>query len=57
MTDAIQLAADVLLAGVPYAIAFGLVRMAVPLFVVIVNFDKLYRLTMWVIRKLPLGIK
>lgn len=32
-------------------------KVAVPLFVVIVNFDKLYRLTMWVIRKLPLGIK
>jgi hypothetical protein len=32
MTDAIQLAADVLLAGVPYAIAFGLVRMAVKAF-------------------------
>lgn len=26
MTDAIQLASDVLLAGVPYALAFGLVR-------------------------------
>lgn len=32
-------------------------KVAVPLFVVIVNFDKLYRLTMWVIKKLPLGIK
>ena len=32
MTDAIQLASDVLLAGVPYALAFGLVRIAVRAF-------------------------
>lgn len=32
-------------------------KIAVPIFVVIVNFDRLYRLTMWVIRKLPIGIK
>lgn len=32
MTDAIHLASDVLLAGVPYALAFGLVRIAVRAF-------------------------
>lgn len=32
MTDAMQLAADVILAGVPYALAFGLCRMAVKAF-------------------------
>lgn len=32
MTDAIQLASDVILAGVPYALAFGLVRIVVKAF-------------------------
>lgn len=33
MHDAVQLASDVLLAGVPYAIAFCVVRMAVKAFI------------------------
>ena len=31
-------------------------KIAIPIFVVIINFDRLYRLTMWVLRKLPIGI-
>ena len=31
-------------------------KVAIPIFVVIINFDRLYRLTMWVLRKLPIGI-
>lgn len=33
------------------------VKLLVPLVIVIVNFDKVYRLTMFVIRKLPFSIE
>lgn len=33
------------------------IKTAIPIFIAIMNFDKIYRFTMFLIRKLPIGVK
>lgn len=33
------------------------IKIMVPLVLVVINFDKIYHFTLWVVKKLPIGVK